>query len=192
MLHYRLALVVAIGCGHSPDAEQQPAAASLVAVRKLGTQPLEGTFPTDAGIRDISMLGPDDAGFHGACVTLHAPGHPPELLGMCDGLAVIQDTTQGRRLEDARPRVQSMEEDLDGAKYITHTERIADGWIIERSVPDDNYIDDYWSVRPGAQRYVLRVHRTIAGTPWNCGLIAQTRAELAEGERLCLSIRAPR
>lgn len=137
------------------------------------------------------MLGPDDAGFHGACVTLHAPGNPSGPLGMCDGLAVIQDTTQGRRLEDAHDRVQSMEQDLNGSKYVTRSERIADGWIIESTVPDDHYIDDHRAVSPGAQRYVLRVHRRIAGTPWNCELIAQTRAELAEGERLCLSIRAP-
>ena len=59
--------------------------------------------------------------------------------------------------------------------HITRSDEIADGWIIEYS---------------GQDGYTIVVHRTIAGTPWSCGLHAQTRAEIAEAERACMSLRA--
>jgi hypothetical protein len=166
----RACVIMLAGCGHPSDSVAHRAAMS-----QLGTQPLEAEVPDDAGVRDISMMGPDDAGFHGACVTLHASSR--DGWG-CDGVGVIQDTTQGRRLEDAHVRVTSMEEDLAGAKHVTRSQRIADGWIIERTIGDE--------INP---QYEIIVHRTINGTPWVCELTARSHTELAEVERLCLSIR---
>jgi hypothetical protein len=185
-------LVIAIGCGHPADSTQAvpPPHESPPAARRLGTQPLEGTIPDDAGIKDINAGGPDDAGFHGACVILHASG-PSNQPWECGGVNIIQDTTQGRRIEDAHIRFASMEEELAGLRHVTRSDHIADGWIIEHTIGDESYVDGGLVIKPGTERYAIIVHRTIAGTPWACGFVAQSRAELAEVERLCISIRAP-
>jgi len=128
------------------------------------------------------MMGPDDGGTNRACVAIHSPGE------ICAEMNVrpVQEPGKCLKCWTWIPAVATIEEDEPSRVaypdlVVTKKQRTADGWILEFTFRAAS--------EPGVTSYGVRVHKTIAGVPWECGVETRSKSELAEAEELCSTLR---